>query len=182
MGLANQAYVSRDWNTAIQLCRGIITKQPWSPEPYTTLAMVYKEMGDEKMVVLFLRCYADAQAFRYRLIESTCLPDADVDWFVCVDAYMLMLPGCLSPKAFRVWEIQNKLFTSTQRRSESTPPIMSATESSCSPHQQMALFERSNINQTLGSYKSAMDGFAQLIAIAPEPRVQCVWLGWSMIV
>jgi hypothetical protein len=48
MGLANQAYVSRDWNTAIQLCRGIITRQPWSPEPYTTRAMVYKEMGDEK--------------------------------------------------------------------------------------------------------------------------------------
>lgn len=68
MGQANHAYVTKDWRKAIQLCNEVITIAPFVPGSYTTLAMVYEEMGDMDKV------------FHYRKLESVCLPKPSVDW------------------------------------------------------------------------------------------------------
>jgi hypothetical protein len=43
MGEANRAYVSKDWETCIELCNEVIKRAPFVPETYTTLGMVYAE-------------------------------------------------------------------------------------------------------------------------------------------
>ena len=60
--------VCQDYDKAIGLCQSVIAAAPRCPDAYALMVLVHTDRGDEE------------QAIKYRLIESTCVPEADVEW------------------------------------------------------------------------------------------------------
>lgn len=77
MGEANKAYVNQEYDEAIRLCQHVLTQYPYSPEPYTTLAMVHHDRGDIRTALEFrkleaVRCKAPPH-LRVALWPSCCV-------------------------------------------------------------------------------------------------------------
>eukprot|EP00039_Didymoeca_costata_P001884 m.55970 g.55970 ORF g.55970 m.55970 type:complete len:988 (+) comp11013_c0_seq2:89-3052(+) len=68
MGAANNAYAEQKWDMAIKLCNDVIMQAPFVPDPYTLMALIYEEKGEQE------------KALQYRKLESVCLPKTAVNW------------------------------------------------------------------------------------------------------